>query len=735
MFRLAALVLLPLLLLGGLEAALRLAGCGYAPDFFKKIRIGPEDFLVENDQFGLSFFPPDISRSPPPVVMRDRKPAGVYRLFLLGESAALGDPRPAYGAGRYLQALLQERFPGARFEVVCVAMTAINSHALLPIARECARHQGDLWIVYMGNNEMVGPFGAVSVFGPQAPSVAWVRLNLAIQRTRLGQWLVALGRRLRGHASAESAWSGMQMFLHSQIAPDDRRKEVVYQNFRKNLADILRAGLGSGARVLLSTVAVNLKDCPPFASWTDTNRPAADRAAGARFSADATTAEAQGRFAEAAQLCAQAAGREPETAEAQFRWADCLLRLTNDAAAGQHFETARDLDALPFRADARINAAIAAAAQRRADDGLVFCDAAGTLAADSPVRIPGEESFYEHVHLNFDGNYRLARAWATAIQPVLPAAVTNRATADWAAQAVCERRLGLTDWNRFAVIEDVIRRMQQPPFTGQSNHAQRLASLRAWLREVRARMDTNAAAGAREVYVAALRQAPDDHRLHENFAEFLEAVGDLPAATAEWRQVCNLIPQHHLAYFQVGRLSARQGKVAEAEAGLRRAVALRPDLSAGWFELGRLHAAEGRFDLALQEFDRSRRLVPQYDRVHYEIGLVLSKLDRRAEALAEFRQAVRLNPDSWEARARLGEELAFGGQVVEARREFEQVIRLKPDYALAHLNLGVALFKLGQVEDARRQFAETLRLNPKNELAADYLRQLQKARGGNPELR
>ena len=53
-------------------------------------------------------------------------------------------------------------------------MTAINSHAVLPIARECARHEGDLWIVYMGNNEMIGPFGAISVFGSQAPPLWYV---------------------------------------------------------------------------------------------------------------------------------------------------------------------------------------------------------------------------------------------------------------------------------------------------------------------------------------------------------------------------------------------------------------------------------------------------------------------------------------------------------------------------------------------------------------------------------
>ena len=67
--------------------------------------------------------------------MPAKKPAGAYRIFLFGESAAQGDPDPSFGAGRYLQALLRERYPGMDFEVVCVAMTAINSHAILPIVR------------------------------------------------------------------------------------------------------------------------------------------------------------------------------------------------------------------------------------------------------------------------------------------------------------------------------------------------------------------------------------------------------------------------------------------------------------------------------------------------------------------------------------------------------------------------------------------------------------------------
>jgi hypothetical protein len=198
LFRFIALVVMPLLLLGGLEIVLRLAGYGYSTGFFEKIRVGEKEFLVNNENFSLRFFPPQLARWPGPVMMEAKKPANTYRIFILGESAARGEPEPPYAASRYLETLLNERFPNTHFEVINLGITAINSHVILPIARDCAHAGGDLWIIYMGNNEMVGPFGAAMVFGAKAPPLGFVRLNLAIQKTRVGQLLVDIGRKLHG---------------------------------------------------------------------------------------------------------------------------------------------------------------------------------------------------------------------------------------------------------------------------------------------------------------------------------------------------------------------------------------------------------------------------------------------------------------------------------------------------------------------------------------------------------
>ncbi len=553
-FRLAAVVLVPILTLGVLEWALRLAGFGYDTSFFVTRRISGKEFLVNNDSFVLRFFPPEKVRQPRPIMMEADKPTNVCRIFVMGESAALGDPDPAYGAGRFLQVLLRERFPALHFEIVNVAITAINSHAIVPIARECARRQGDLWIIYMGNNEMVGPFGAASVFGAQAPPWPWVRLSLALQRTRLGQGLMALGRRFQEKKPSTSSWGGLEMFRESRVRPDDPRKEIVYRNFQRNLDDILRAGLDSGAKILLNTVAVNLRDCPPLASVSSVHLSPGQQTQSDQFYTNGCKFEQEHQFSEAANSFAQAATMDPVRADAQFHWAQSLLGMNNLVEARQHFSLARDLDALPVRTDSRINHIIREAAQKWAGPGLVLLDTPSLLGSNGEGGICGEETFYEHVHFNLDGNYRLARVWAEQVEELLPSKVMQGAAQSWLTQEICERRLGLTDWNRRNDLAEILRRRQRPPLKQQENNGEQVQMLREEINRLIRRMDAADAAAARAIYLDAIARAPQDFDLYANYADFLESIGDLKEAMVQWKALQGLMPSYYLAYFQAGRI-------------------------------------------------------------------------------------------------------------------------------------------------------------------------------------
>lgn len=714
-------LLLPLFLLGALEGVLRVAGYGYSTAFFKKARIQNQEFYVQNDDVALRFFPPETARNPGPIRMSIHKPPGTYRVFIFGESAAMGDPEPAYGAGRYMETLLRERFPETKFEVINTAFTAINSHVILPIARECADHEGDLWIIYMGNNEMVGPFGAATVFGAKAPPLAFVRMSVAIQRFRIGQLLMSLVRKLSAKSAANSSWGGMQMFLQNQVAPTDTRKNSVYHHFQSNLEGILGAAQSSGCRVLLSRVAVNLKDCPPFAAVINSNLPAADRTRLEQLFAQARQAQAGLDLTNAIQLFEQVSKLDPSFAEAFFRLAQVELAQgrTNDARA--HFQAACDLDALPFRADTRINSLIGESAKNAKTTNLVLLDANAALQSASPIGIPGDECFYEHVHFNFQGNYRLGLSWAQQVEQALPASLKTHATTDWADQKECDRRLGLSDWNRSFVLESVIRRLQQPPLSGQFNNAGRLESYRKQLQTLRGRMTPEAAGRVHTEFANEVQRHPDDFSLREGFADFLEATGAFHEAELQWGEVQRLIPQDFLASYQLGRMCAKQNKLDNATSALRQAIAIRPGFAEAWIELGRVQATEEKFDLSLASFEHACLLRPQDPVAISYKAKVLSRLARRSEAIALYRHAIELNPNYWEAHNSLADDLASDGQSAEAAREYEIVTRLNPDYPMAHLNLGVMHVKMGNPTEGARQFEETLRLQPSNKTAREYL--------------
>ncbi len=179
-----ALAGVPLLFLALLELGLRLAGFGYPTAFLLKSSNHGEKTFVQNNQFGWRFFGPRAARLPDATSIPRAKPPDTIRIFVFGESAAYGDPQPRFGLPRMLEAMLELRHPDKKFEVVNAAMTGINSHVILPLARDCAEAGGDVWVIYMGNNEVVGPFGAGTVFGNQTTPLPLIRAGLALKATR-----------------------------------------------------------------------------------------------------------------------------------------------------------------------------------------------------------------------------------------------------------------------------------------------------------------------------------------------------------------------------------------------------------------------------------------------------------------------------------------------------------------------------------------------------------------------
>lgn len=717
---------LPVFILLLVEFILRISGYGYATSFFQKTRSADnETFLINNDRFTLRFFPPELARWPGTFKLLADKPADVQRVFIFGESAAMGDPQPSVGASRYLEILLREKFPGQKFEIVNLGITAINSHVILPIAEDvAARGQGDIWLIYMGNNEMVGPFGAATVFGSRAPALSAVRFNLAVQKTRVGQLAVKWLRNLGGKP-ANSTWGGMRMFLQNQIPPDDDRRETVYKNFDQNLRDIVTLGRDSGAKIVLSTMSVNLRDCPPFASMLNSNLVPTERAQFDSLFNAGVTLQTNKQSLAAAQKFEQASKFNPAFAELQFRWAQCLLSETNLAAARERFQKACDVDALPFRADTRINQAIRTVAKESVSERFQLCDAEAALAGAAPETIAGDDVFFEHVHFNFDGNYRLAKVWAENIAAVLPETMRKSSGADWASQAECERAIGLSVWNRDFVVASVLSRMTQPPLSAQFNNPARATILQAELNRLRGlQRQTNVVTQTRREFEAAVAREPRDSDLRENYANFLEAIGDRQAALVQYHAITEIFPHDFYGCLQAGRLLGEVGQMTEARDLLKRATKHRPSLPEPWYELGIVAATENKFEEALGYFELAVKIRPQDGNFLAYKAKVLSKLGRRDEAIAIYRQAIQTQRGGWEAHFELAGELAAKGEVGESIKEYSEVLRINPRHAVSHVNLGVMLVRQNRLAEAATSFETALRLDPSYREAREYLNQV-----------
>jgi tetratricopeptide (TPR) repeat protein len=615
-FRWLAALGLPLLILAGAELVLRTVGWGYPTHFFLSAKAGAHGIYRENPQFGWRFFPRRLARAPDPVIISRVKSPGAFRIFVFGESAALGDPEPAYGFSRMLREILEERCPGVKFEVFNVSMTAINSHVILPIARDCVPFQADLWVIYMGNNEVVGPFGAASVFGLKTPPLWFIRASLAARRTCLVQMLAGWWERMSPGRHSAQEWEGMRMMVKEQVRASDPALQLVYAHFRRNLEDTLAVAAGAGTKAIVCSMSSNLRDCPPFASLNITDLSTITKAEWERLLATGAQLEDHQNSTEALSVFRQANEIDPGHAALAFRMARCEMAAGKTDRAREHYTLARDLDALRFRADTQINRIIREVCAQRIQQGVSLADVEAWVANSVQSGVPGRECFWDHVHFNFTGNYRVAQGLADCVLARLPE-IVRQTTAQGRvlAEAECAERLAFTEWDQRAVLEIMLRRFSDAPFTGQLDHDQLIQRWSGSLTELDAKLDREGLSRAVDLYAKALARRNDDWLLHHRLAFLLEGAGDYSGAELHWRKVVEMLPDYVDALFKLGDVIALQSRPAEAERIQRQVLRLRPNSFEAMNGLGLALLDQGKLEEATRWFQQALRLQPKLARL------------------------------------------------------------------------------------------------------------------------
>jgi len=85
---------------------------------------------------------------------------------------------------------------------------------------------------------------------------------------------------------------------------------------------------------------------------------------------------------------------------------------------------------------------------------------------------------------------------------------------------------------------------------------------------------------------------------------------------------------------------------------------------------------------------------------------------------------VHFDPNSLNARLNLASALLLAGEYDEAIFHLRIALQRHPDYIPAYGNLGIAYLRKGDRTEARRQFERILALDPQNQVARQFMEQL-----------
>jgi len=539
--RIGMMLVVPLLLLLLLEGGLRLVGFGYDTRLYKPV---PDTGRVgSNAQFGYRFFPKAIARTPLLSSFYPDKPERTYRIFVLGASAAAGVPNSVTAFAQILDEMLENQYPGVDFQVINTGMPAINSHVVRQIAAEVAGYDPDLFLIYLGNNEAIGPFNAGTAEQREGVTSQKVHQVVAFRRTKLGQLVQSLGEKLAGGENVPEEWGGMSMYMDNTFRPQDPARQLVADNFRENLEAIVQAGQDAGARVLLSTVAVNLADSAPFASLHRADADGSTLQTFERRYRDAIAMDRPESLPGAVAAYQALLDLDDQYAELHFRLGRALHRLGRLDEAQEHFVRALELDALPFRTTPRLNGVIREVAQ---ESGAGLAESADGMIAYARSRdaLVGLNFFYEHVHLNFQGNYLLAGLLFEEVAPLLPAAIQSRRAGGKSLPTPdeCARRLALTGYDRYNMLSSMLMVVRGAPFTNQYNHQETLGRIQTRMEELRDASRQEDPRDVLAIYQEAVRRRPEDLLLRFNYARLLRDLRQDGPAQREMEHIESLIP-------------------------------------------------------------------------------------------------------------------------------------------------------------------------------------------------
>ncbi len=394
------------------ELILRISGYGSDLRLFNTDQTGKYYYL--NPQIGKRYFTQETNATNGNMdFFRKEKAPGTFRIFVLGSSTALGFPYMYNGAfPQMLKHQLQQYYPDLEVEVVNLSLTAINSYAILDIAREIPDYQPDAVLIYAGQNEYHGTLGIASSskFGSNP---FFKKLFIQSKRFRFMQLIYNTIYSLNKKSpSTDLHLTLMERLAAGQKIPFNSKeyKSGVTQ-FGRNLNSILDVFSTRKIPVFIGTLVTNKRGIHPFESAISKPELAGEWN---NYYENGKLALEKKDTIDAFRLLSLACKLDSTHAECQFKLAEISFARKDYNSARKFYANAKELDQLRFRAPEIFNQIIKKAASGR--QNVYLTDVSSAFDSVSPHHIVGGELLLEHVHPNLDGYYLMAETFLKSIK-------------------------------------------------------------------------------------------------------------------------------------------------------------------------------------------------------------------------------------------------------------------------------------------------------------------------------
>ena len=362
------LILLPILFFILLETGLRIFNYGKDYTVFTVLSKDYPDLLVCNPELPFKYF---RSTTAAPAVIADPfdkvKKSNAFRVFVIGESSTAGWPySPNASFPRYLKRRLELLYPGSRIEVVNLGMSAISTYTMLDLLPSVLQQKPDLILFYNAHNEYYGALGAGSSES-YGSSMFITKTMIGLQDFKTIQLLQNIIKEITGLFKSKSTDGNsnetlMEKMVGNSLIPLNSN---TYYNginqFSENMTDMLSMIKKNRVPVILGTVVCNLKDQFPFISIDENGLPRADTV---------------------------------------YKRAKEYVKQANQLEAKKFFYKAKELDALRFRAPAKMNEIINELGK---EFNYPVIDLEKVFNDESPDGITGSNLIVDHLHPNITG--------------------------------------------------------------------------------------------------------------------------------------------------------------------------------------------------------------------------------------------------------------------------------------------------------------------------------------------